>query len=244
MKHPGRIFVTGDIHGQPQLNLSSNVFPEGPNLTKKDVVIILGDFGLFWSYKRTKEEAKWFKWLDDKPWTTCFIDGNHENFDLIDNLQEREMFGGLVGIAGHSVFHLKRGNVYRINNKKILTIGGAHSHDRQYREWGKSMWKREEITEEDIVRAKEAVESVGFDVHYILTHCAPYEFAKAAIPREIMPYFQMDGSEELLSIFKNTSGVNFDRWYFGHYHANIDDPFMDKWTCLYQKIVELKDEEE
>ncbi len=240
MRNPGRTFVAGDIHGRPQLNLSSDAFPEGPGLSKKDVVIVLGDFGLLWSKRRSKEEAKWLKWLDDKPWTTCFIDGNHENFDLLDNLQEREMFGNYVGIVGHSVFHLKRGIVYRINNKKILTIGGAHSSDRAYREWGKSMWKQEEISVYDIARAKEAVEAVGFDVDYILTHCAPTEWAKIAIPTDILPYYNMDGSEELLSIFKSTTAINFDRWYFGHYHNNIDDPFMNQWTCLYDKVVELK----
>jgi len=246
MKNPGRIFITGDIHGQPQLNLSTHCFPEGNKLSKKDVVIILGDFGLLWSYRRSKEEAKWLKWLDDKPWTTLFIDGNHENFDLIDNLQEREMFGDFVGIVGHSIFHLKRGHIYRINNKKFLTIGGAHSHDRQYREWGKSMWKQEEITQEDIDRATKAIQEFqleGFYVDYILTHCAPYEYAVKAVPIEVMPYFQMDKSEEFLSIFKNTSGVQFSRWYFGHYHNNMDDPFMDQWTCLYDKIIEITEDQ-
>jgi len=244
MNTQNRIFLTGDIHGQPQLNLSSDLFPEGKGLTKKDFVIILGDFGILWHKLRTKEEEHRLKWLDDKPWTTLFIDGNHENFDLLDKLPEKEMFGDKVGIIAHSVFHLKRGICYRINGRKILTIGGAHSHDREYREWGRSMWKEEEITTENINDAIEAVESVMFDVDYVLTHCAPVEFAKFALPFEIMHLFTPDHSEENLSWFKQASQLTFKHWYFGHYHTNTDDPFMGQWTCLYNKIVELTDEEE
>lgn len=243
MPQQGRIFVTGDIHGQPQLNLSTEVFPEGKNLTKKDMVIILGDFGLLWSHLRTKEEEHQLKWLDNKPWTTLFIDGNHENFHLLNNMPEKEMFGDRVGIISHSVFHLRRGICYRINGRKILTLGGAHSHDRQYREWGKSMWKDEEITDKDIRMAISSVESAMFEVDYILTHCAPVEWAKHAMPFDIMHFWQPDHSEEQLSWFKQGSQVTFKRWFFGHYHNDIDDPFMDQWSCLYNKVVELEERE-
>jgi len=239
----GRIFVTGDIHGQPQLNLSSSVFPEGKDLTKKDVVIILGDFGILWSHLRTKEEENRLQWLDDKPWTTLFVDGNHENFDLLENLPEKEMYGSTVGIVAHSVFHLHRGKCYRINGSNILTIGGAHSHDRQYRKWGSTMWKAEEITDDNIRDACKSAKDVNLNIDYVLSHCAPVEWAKHAMPFEVMHHWQADHSEEQLSTLKFFLSNSFKRWYFGHYHNNIDDPFMDQWTCLYDKIVELKDEE-
>ena len=242
MSQKGRIFVTGDIHGQPQLNLSVDQFPDQKNLTKKDVVIILGDFGLLWSHLRTKEEEHWIKWLDDRKFTTLFIDGNHENFDLLKNLPEKEMYGDRVGIVSHSIFHLRRGLCYRINGNKILTIGGAHSHDREYRKWGKSMWKEEEITEENIRTAIESVESVMFDVDYILTHCGPVEFAKYALPIYVIDKYTPDHSEENLSWFKMASNVTYKQWYFGHYHNNVTDPFQGLWTCLYNKIIELETE--
>ncbi len=240
MSQKGKVFVTGDIHGQPQLNLSSEVFPEGKNLTKKDVVIILGDFGLLWNHLRSKEEENRLKWLDDKPWTTLFIDGNHENFYLLNRLPEKELFGDRVGIVSHSVFHLRRGICYRINGRDILTIGGAHSHDRQYRKWGESMWKEEEITDKDIRMACSSAESNNFNIDYVLSHCAPVEFAKHAMPFDIMHLYTPDHSEENLSALKFFLGDSFKQWYFGHYHNDINDPFMNQWTCLYDKIVELE----
>lgn len=244
MKNPGRIFLTGDIHGNPITTLSTKAFPEQKNLTKKDVVIILGDFGVLWSHLRTKEESRNLQWLDDRNFTTLFICGNHENFDLLNNLPEKELYGERVGIASHSVLHLRRGVNYRINNRNILTVGGAHSHDRAYRTWGKSMWKEEEITDQNIEDAKQAIIDSQYNIDYVLTHCAPAEWAKFAMPQDEARFWMPDGSEERLSKLKNTvlECPNFKRWYFGHYHNNIDDPFMDQWTCLYYKIVELKDD--
>ena len=74
------IRVTGDCHGN-FTRFSSENFPEGKELTKNDYIIILGDWGGIWSQTENKNENHWLKWLDEKPWTTLFIDGNHENYD-------------------------------------------------------------------------------------------------------------------------------------------------------------------
>jgi predicted phosphohydrolase len=236
----GRLFITGDIHGSSTIGkLSSDNFPESKNLSKKDIVIIAGDCGLLWSHLRTKEEEHWIKWLDTRPFTTCFVDGNHENFDILKTLPRKELFGSQVGIVSHSIFHLLRGEVYRINQNKVLTIGGAHSHDRQYRNWGTSMWREEEITEIDISKAKENIEKVFFDVDIVVSHCAPPDFAIKAMPVYLMPHYTPDHSEEWLGILKDHSGLTYKHWYFGHYHTDITDPIHCKWTCLYDKIVEI-----
>ena len=69
-----KIFITGDTHGSINISkLNSKNFPEGNNLTKNDYVIICGDFGLVWN--NNGEDHLWRRWLDDKPWTTLFVDG-------------------------------------------------------------------------------------------------------------------------------------------------------------------------
>lgn len=68
------IYVTGDTHGALSINkLSSDEFPQGKELTKNDYVIICGDFGLVWN--NNGEDYWWRRWLDNKPWTTLFVDG-------------------------------------------------------------------------------------------------------------------------------------------------------------------------
>ncbi len=74
------IFVTGDIHGIAEYGasrFSSRAWPLGRTLTRDDVVIVTGDFGFIWSGSNT--DKYWLDWFESKPWTTCFVDGNHEN---------------------------------------------------------------------------------------------------------------------------------------------------------------------
>ena len=49
-------------------------------MTKNDYVIIAGDFGI---WNDTKQERYNLDWLEDKPFTTLFVDGNHSNFDRL-----------------------------------------------------------------------------------------------------------------------------------------------------------------
>ena len=42
-----KIFVTGDLHGEEGISrLSAKNWPVGRRLTKEDVVLVAGDFGL------------------------------------------------------------------------------------------------------------------------------------------------------------------------------------------------------
>ncbi len=76
------IFITGDLHGENDIHkLSTSCFAMQKTLSRSDYVIICGDFGLVWDDSPT--DRYWLKWLDGKPWTTLWIDGNHENFDLL-----------------------------------------------------------------------------------------------------------------------------------------------------------------
>lgn len=81
-----KIFVTGDCHGEFQkFNLKN--FPEQIDMTKDDFVIICGDFGGIWCKdKESKNEKYWLDWLENKPFTTLFVDGNYECFDRLKTL--------------------------------------------------------------------------------------------------------------------------------------------------------------
>ena len=75
------IYITGDTHGDVR-RFSTKSFPEQKEMNKCDYVVVLGDFGLVWDWKgESKHEKNWLDWLEDKPFTTLFIDGNHENND-------------------------------------------------------------------------------------------------------------------------------------------------------------------
>lgn len=148
------VFLTGDTHGILEMKkFVPGNFPQGQMLTRDDFVIILGDFGLFWNNPPLDQELEELAKLEAMPWTTLFLDGNHENFDLLDSLPEEKKFGAPAGIAAPHVFHLKRGYVYSIGGRKCFAFGGAKSLDRDGRTAGKSWWRREIPSEEEYAGA-------------------------------------------------------------------------------------------
>jgi len=226
------IYLTGDTHSEVE-RFASKEFPEGKYLNREDYVIILGDFGLLW--EQSPREKYWTDWLNAKPWTTLFLDGNHENFDRLDVLPIEEKFGSLVGKYTDNIFHLRRGEIYDFNGKKFFVFGGGASIDKHLRVDHISWWARELPSYEEYHRSLDKLEENDWKVDYVLTHEAPvsiysimaekYFFTKT--PNYDLPKF-------LEEVKKQTK---FKHWYFGHFHCN--DTFDQKFTCLYEKVLEL-----
>ena len=123
------IFITGDTHSGFR-RFSTENFPEQKNMTKDDFVMICGDFGGVWNYRgEIGEEKCGLDWLDKKPFTTLFIDGNHENFDRLYAMPVETRHGEKVHKVRDSVIHLMRGQVFDLDGHRCFTFGGARSHD-------------------------------------------------------------------------------------------------------------------
>lgn len=240
------IYITGDTHGNQGYNgshdmtdkLSSKTFPKGDELTKSDYLIITGDFGFIFSntpfLQPSREEKYWLDWLDKKPWTTLFVDGNHENFERLYNMPETDMFGEKVGVINDSVFHLKRGRIYNIDRNKIFTFGGARSIDKHMRVEGISWWSLEEPTTAEMMLGLKNLESEDNMVDYIVTHEAPTTIAINMDPEQMLTKYQPYGLSKYLEVIKNK--VDFKKWYFGHFHD--DQEFENgKFVLLYYKVI-------
>ena len=114
------IFITGDTHGDfSRFSLAS--FPEQVELTKEDYMIICGNFGGVWS--GNKLEQHWLIWLEGQPFTTLFVDGNHENYDFLHNYPVIQWHGGTAQAIRPSVLYLMRGQLYDICGKRNLYHG-------------------------------------------------------------------------------------------------------------------------
>lgn len=228
------IYLTGDTHGTIEIGKLSraNLAVERVEPGEGDFVIILGDFGLVFAPDgQGAEERWWLKWLDEKPWTTLFIDGNHENFARLNALPEEEWRGGRVHRVSESVLHLMRGQIFEIDGRSFFTMGGAASHDRQFRKEGRSWWPEELPSEEELARADAALDGCGRRVDYVLTHCAP-----TLVQGRINPTFLPDRLTEYLQHVRDTTA--FHRWYFGHYH--IDREYDDGFCALYDCVLPIE----
>ena len=125
-----RLFVTGDMHcnacGEFS-KLNTKNFPVQKELSKDDYILIAGDFGCIWN--GSMEEEYWLDWLENKPFTTLFVDGNHENHARLAQFPVEEWHGGKVHRIRSSILHLMRGQIFDIAGLKVFAMGGASSHD-------------------------------------------------------------------------------------------------------------------
>lgn len=226
------IFVTGDTHNDIDFQKIYSFNQTHKNLSKCDYLIITGDFGIPWGHGNKPTDDYLLRYLNEQfRATILFIDGNHENFDLLYSFPEVQMFGSTVRKLNDSVYHLKRGHLYNIENQLFWCFGGAESHDKPHRTSGISWWPEElpNITEEDY--GLSVLEMVNYKVDYIITHDKPYN-----IPGDWHP--ETNSLRKYLEHIHNTT--EYKLWLFGHYH--IDQEFEDSGKtaiCLYENIIQL-----
>ena len=150
------IYITGDTHGIIDWGkINTSRFPEQKDLTKDDYLIVLGDFGGVWGDKDQDRYIQ--KTYGERNFTTLFIDGNHENHDLLDSYPVEEWHGGKVHRITDSILHLMRGQVYEIDGLTFFTMGGAESTDKAWRKEGVSWWAREMPSEEEYEEAEKSL---------------------------------------------------------------------------------------
>lgn len=231
------VFLTGDTHGEMDIGKVDAFARIGGGLTREDVLIILGDFGLVWSDPPSKRETWRLDWLEAQPWTTCFVDGNHENFDLLDALPLSERFGGPVQEVRPHVVRLMRGQAYDIGGHRFFVVGGAHSIDREWRVPHRSWWPQEVPAEAERARIAEAARVVG-PVDYVLTHCPPTGCYVRY--RERFPRFWGPSDEYTDWLEEHIEGVvAYRRWFYGHLHMDL--PHDARHVVLFNEIVDLDD---
>lgn len=248
------IWITGDTHSDFR-RFSMDSFPEQRTMTKDDVVIIAGDFGGVWNYVgESSSERYWLNWLNDKPFTTVFVDGNHENFNRLYEYPVKKWNGGDVHEIRKSVLHLMRGEIFNIEGKKFWAFGGASSHDikdgildwekdhDKIKEWNRdpfklfrirnmSWWEQELPTQKEMDHGCQQLENAGYKVDYIVTHCPPASIL--GIMGQGM-YDQDVLTEYLEGVISKT---DFTKLLFGHIHEDIQ--INDKCIGLYKQIIRI-----
>ncbi|MBR3315298.1 MAG: metallophosphoesterase [Atopobiaceae bacterium] len=243
------IYVTGDTHRARDIaKLRARSWTEGRALTRDDYVVVCGDFGAIWGERDLDDGGgALLRWWESRPWTTLFVDGNHENHDLIDRLRVEERFGTPVHVAPGCphVIHLMRGCVYDLplsgsGTARCLAMGGARSTDRMWRVEGESWWAREMPSDEEYDRCTASLEAVGWKVDYVLTHELPADLRIGAL--DWRSYAELANSADPLSNYLQWVYDTLDKdalrmWYAGHYH--VDREVGDKCRVLFNDVVPL-----
>lgn len=204
------IFVVGDIHGQFEALQRINRFA-----SPGDTIIQVGDFS-------TSEYTKMI-WEQLYPRVVCrvlYIDGNHENFDIIDTWPK----DGLYEVA-NGLFYVPRGTVMEIEGLRIGFLGGAESVDRYRRNKegeDKTWWHQESILQEDVDRLVQ--NAGGLDLDVLITHCPPNSakmgfFPKLDTESWDLPSNWTDQSCELVDVAMVLT--NPKKVFCGHMHKSL-----------------------
>lgn len=219
-------WITGDTHFPLDWNKIYTWYKHNPNFSKGDTIIICGDAGFLWN--NSSQEKKALQKLSQLPFTILFVDGNHENFNLLNKVEQVTKYGNIVGKLSNNIFHLLRGNIYTIDNKTVWTMGGAVSTDKYCRVINKTWWEEEVPSYQEQEEGVYALDSAGCSVDTIITHAGPQSVIK-----ELAYWFEGDEVTRYLEFIKNNTKYN--KWYFGHYH--LDKNIDDKHYCLYNSII-------
>jgi hypothetical protein len=221
------IYVTGDLHGE----LSRFDAPAFRRLKAEDTLIVCGDFGFLWD--GGEEETRALEKLGRHKYQTLFIDGKHENFDLLEAYPAEEWNGGKARHIAGNLYHLMRGQVYEIEGKKIFTFGGGESPDKEMRvEMGK-WWEREMPTLAEMRAAVDRLNEVACKVDYVITHEPPAR-VRRMLEGEGVVINALDAFLDELS-----NEVQYRKWFFGCLH--IDRKISAKYYALFNDVVPVEE---
>lgn len=249
-------YITGDTHGNFRRFSKRGRFRQTARPSQDDYVIVCGDFGLLW---QKNEELKYnLDVMSRYPFTLLWVQGNHENYDMITEYPIELWNGGKVRhILRDKVILLERGQIFSIEGKTFFTFGGAGSHDVQggildidspdfqekrmaavksgfpYRVRHVSWWEQELPTQEELEEARRNLSRAGNQVDYVITHCCC-----TGLQTEIRVRFGLYSMYEatiLNRFFDELEEIlTYKAWYFGHMHkdARIDS----KHYLMYQNF--------
>ena len=247
------VFITGDTHGNFRRFLPE-FFYEQEWLNKEDILLIAGDFGGVWY--GDDRDSNGLDFLEQRPFTTAFVSGNHENYDALRAYPPEEWHGGKVRRIRPSVLLLERGQVFELGGKRIFAMGGASGHDIRdgilepddplflerfqtlnaqgapFRVNHRSWWKEELPSEAEYREARTNLEKAGWAVDYIIPHCAPTIIQNALLREFSTPDALTDSLEEVCR------QCRFKYHFFGHRHSNL--VLQQKYVLLYEQILRLK----
>ena len=251
------IYITGDTHGDFSRFSNRTMKKEGNELTENDYMIICGDFGLCWIKDKTFDYNCEF--FANKKYTTLWVQGNHDNYDMIAEYPVEEWHGGKVRhIVRDKVILLERGQVFEIEGRTFFTFGGASSHDVEggilnrddidfdvdrriaienklpFRIAHESWWEEELPDEAEMTEGWVNLEKQAYKVDYVITHCCDTQTQNKINEIKNLAYEADELTDYLDAVNKK---ISYRHWFFGHYH--LDMKIDERHTLLYYDVVSL-----
>lgn len=220
------VYVTGDLHG----DITRFEDPGFRKLRPGDYLLVCGDFGFIWDGSRT-ERAN-LRRLSRLPYTIAFVDGCHENFDLLEkNFRIVRWRGGRAHLISPNIFHMMRGEIFTIENHTFFSFGGGHSQDFEYREH-QNWWPRERPNRREIDHAIHNLNLYHAKVDYIITHEPPASLKDCL-------GVDMQQRLEIHTFFEDIiKQCTYQKWFFGKCHMDRFIPM--KFYAVFEEVLPVE----
>lgn len=216
-------FITGDTHRE---------FYRLHDIEKNNMLIILGDAGI--NYYLDERDNKLKEQLNSYNIKLFCVQGNHEERpENISTYKEIDMFGGKVFIEEEypNLIFAKNSELYDIDNKKVLVIGGAYSVDKNYRIiYGYPWFKDEQLSKEEMNNILNKYKGQHIDI--VLSHTCPLKYEPTEVFMKCIDQSDVDKSMEKF-LDRVEESINYDKWYCGHYHTEKQ---IDKLEFMFGRI--------
>ena len=227
------VYITGDMHGDENRLFDK----QWRKLKRGDTLIIAGDFGFLWDNSDREKEV--LEYLGSRKYNVAFIDGTHENFELLSKCRETVWKGGHVRRVCGNLYNLMRGQIFNIDGFRIFTFGGGESADRDIRREHGKWWHNELPNADEFRIGAQNLDEVECKVDYIITH-EPPQLLKSAMQLRTGTEQRVSKLNGFLEEVSRT--CEFKHWYFGSLHE--DRTLTPKFTCVFKKILPITHEGE
>ena len=224
------VYITGDMHGE----LSRFKDPVFKKMKAGDVLIVCGDFGFIWDGSRQEQMA--LRKLREKPFTIAFVDGCHENFDILEHrFRTVRWRGGMAHLIAPNIFHMMRGEIFTIDDRTFFAFGGGHSQDFEFRQGTRNWWQREQPTHSEIRRAIHNLNLHDAKVDYIITHEPPASLKDCL-------GVDMQQRLEIHTFFEDIiKQCEYRKWFFGKCHMDRFIPM--KFYAMFEDVLPVEPED-
>ena len=229
--------LVSDTHGQNYIRVH-NILQNNKVNPEESAIIILGDAGFnHWGNKSDNKNKKLTSKLN------CYIycvRGNHderpENLSSSIKIYDENVNGN---IYYEEEFPLIRyfidGEIYEINNHKILVLGGAYSVDKNFRLKNHLPWFPQEQLSKDKMEDIN-LKIINNTVDFVFSHTCPYSWRPTDLFLSHIDQSSVDTTmEKWLEQLKEC--FNWGVWCFGHYHDDrIERPYVEQYFQDYENL--------
>lgn len=245
----GQVFIIGDVHQNAQ---HFDRFSSFKNLTEKDTIICLGDFGgnfFFDSYDDRFKEA-----LAKFNCNFFIVRGNHEArpsscaADRPKEWDQEEFFEGNVWIEKkypYIKYAMDYPTFYYINNHLTFVFPGAFSPDRQLRlekHW--PYFFNEQMNEYEMQKGRDLLQAFNNKCDLVLSHTCPIIFEPTHLFNNAFDQNMIDKTTERY-LGEIEYQLTYKLWCWGHFHDTIIYPKTkdgkDQFMLYFDTIVKLNE---